>query len=226
MSSMKELINGLNKSKENLSESNRKIFDGIIIYIRCSNIKTRDAEEFLQQTLDNFISAEHQNISIESYLGTSDIKGYCKEIVDTYKSTYNKLSLMVQYICYAALGLTILLSISYLSQNIQAILKNGLSSFSLNMLITPIIVLALILVIPLTLAAITWAKHKSFKEYTKKQSIIEFFVMWFIMVLFIGALVLVGLLLKKVVLFSIPIYILLPILILIYFISNHLLEKQ
>ncbi|MDS0525901.1 hypothetical protein NNC19_09450 [Clostridium sp. SHJSY1] len=224
MSNMKELIMGLNKAKENLSEENRKIFDGIIIYIRSSNIKTRDAEEFLQQTLDNFISAEHQNISIETYLGTSDIKGYCKEIVDTYKSTYSKFSLIGQYVYYGALGLTILFSIAYLSQNLQSILKNGLSNFSLNMFITPIIVLELILVIPLTLAAFTWTRLQSFKEYTKKQSVIEFLVMWVIMMLFIGSLVLIGLLFKNVILFSVPIYILLPIFLILYFASKHLVE--
>lgn len=224
MSSMKELIKGLNKAKENLSENNRKIFDEIIIYIRSSNIKTRDAEEFLQQTLDNFISAEHQNISIETYLGTSDIKGYCKEIVDTYKSTYSKFSLIGQYINYVGLVLTILFAIAYTFQNIQAILKIGLSSFSLNMLITPTIIFELILVVPLIFASFAWLKHQSFREISKKQDIIEFFVMWIIAILLIGSMLLSELLFKDIVIFAVPIYVLLPIFIILYFLGKHFVE--
>lgn len=37
----------LNESVEKLSFENRKIFDDIIAFIRASNLKTRDGEEFL-----------------------------------------------------------------------------------------------------------------------------------------------------------------------------------
>ena len=85
----KSLIKQLNKASENLSVENEKIFDDIVVYVRTSNIKTRDAEEFLQQILDSFLNAEQQGVSIENVLGTTDIKHYCDEIVDTYKSSYN-----------------------------------------------------------------------------------------------------------------------------------------
>ena len=54
------LIKQLNKSAKNLSIENKKVFDDIILYIRFSNIKTRDGEEFLQQILDSFLNAQKQ----------------------------------------------------------------------------------------------------------------------------------------------------------------------
>src|SRR5659263_360486 len=94
----KSLIKQLNKSAKNLSLENKKTFYDIVLYIRSSNIKTRDAEEFLQQILDSFLNAEQQGVSIEFMLGTSDIKHYCEEIVITYKSSYNYLSRCSEYI--------------------------------------------------------------------------------------------------------------------------------
>ncbi|MBZ9606332.1 hypothetical protein G9F73_000550 [Clostridium estertheticum] len=85
----KSLIKQLNKAAENLSPENESIFLDIVVYIRTSNIRTRDAEEFLQQILDSFLNAEQQGVGIETMLGTSDIKQYCEEIVSTYKSSYD-----------------------------------------------------------------------------------------------------------------------------------------
>ena len=69
----KSLIKQLNKASENLSLENKSVFDDSVVYIRTSNIKTRDAEEFLQQILDSFLNAEQQGVSIEKVLGTTDI---------------------------------------------------------------------------------------------------------------------------------------------------------
>jgi DNA-binding ferritin-like protein (Dps family) len=221
---MKELINRLNKAKENLSVDNRKIFDDIIIYIRTSNIKTKDAEEFLQQLLDSFISAEHQNISIETILGTNDIKAYCKDIVDTYKSTYSTFSLVGQYVMYSGLILTVLFSISYATQNIGAIFKNGLSGFNLNINITSSLLLGVSIIVPLIGIFFAWAKWSIFRSRSKKQAVIEFLIMWFFMMLFIGLMVLAELIFKNIVFFVTPIYILLPIFLVIYFIGDHFVE--
>ena len=92
MSKINQLMKHLNKTSADLSEENKEIFKDITVYIRSSFINSRDAEEFLQQILDSFLNAESRNITIEEMLGTSDIKEYCEEIVNTYKSSYSILS--------------------------------------------------------------------------------------------------------------------------------------
>ncbi len=115
----KSLIKQLNKASENLSLENKNIFTDIVVYIRTSNIKVRDAEEFLQQILDSFLNAEQQGVSIETVLGTPDIKDYCEEIVKTYKSSYNYLSLCSEYVMYTGMIIIILSIINYITQNLS-----------------------------------------------------------------------------------------------------------
>ena len=126
----KSLIKQLNKASENLSLENKSVFDDIVVYVRTSNIKIRDAEEFLQQILDSFLNAEQQGVSIETVLGTTDIKHYCEEIVDTYKSSYHYSSLCSEYAMYTGMIITILSIINYITQNLEAIVKYGINDFT------------------------------------------------------------------------------------------------
>ena len=128
------LIKQLNKSAKNLSIENKKIFDDIILYIRLSNIKTRDAEEFLQQILDSFLNAQKQGVSIEYMLGTSDIKHYCEEIVGAYKSSYNYLSLSSEYVMSTGIIITAFSIINYIIQNFTIFWRHDIDklTFYLN----------------------------------------------------------------------------------------------
>jgi len=96
----KLLIKQLKKSSKNLSVENSKIYDDILVYILSSFIHREDSEKFLRQTLDNFLNAEQQGKNIETLLGTLDIDHYCEEIVNTYKSSYNYMSLRGKYIMH------------------------------------------------------------------------------------------------------------------------------
>ncbi|MCB2358709.1 hypothetical protein [Clostridium estertheticum] len=120
----------LNKASENLSLEKKGVFDDIVVYVRTSNIKTRDAEEFLEQILDSFLNAEHQGVSIGTVLGTTDIKHYCEEIVDTFKSSYNYLSYFSTYVMYTGMIVTILSIINYITQSVSIISKYGVNTLT------------------------------------------------------------------------------------------------
>ncbi|MBZ9606456.1 DUF1048 domain-containing protein [Clostridium estertheticum] len=131
----KSLIMQLNKASEKLSLESKDVFDDIVVYVRTSNIKTRDAEEFLQQILDSFLNAEQQGVSIENVLGTTDIKHYCEEIVNTYKSNYHYSSLCSEYVMYTGMIITILSIFNYITQSVTIISKYGVNNltFYLNL---------------------------------------------------------------------------------------------
>jgi len=220
----KSLIKQLNEASENLSSENKIVFDDIVVYIRTSNIKTRDAEEFLQQILDSFLNAEQQGVSIEDVLGTADIKNYCDEIVNTYKSSYNYLSLCSEYIMYTGMLITILSIINYITQSLTSSKKPSLNfTFYLNFNLG---IIFQFLIIGISIFAImTCIKKSCFKETVKVSKIKEFFKLWIISCLWICILVACLLFLRKILAFRINIIIVLIVGISLYFIGTYASEK-
>jgi len=221
----KSLIIQLNKASENLSLENKSIFNDIVVYIRTSNIKTRDAEEFLQQILDSFLNAEQQGVSIENVLGTTDIKHYCDEIVSTYKSSYNYLSLCSEYVMYTGMLITILSIINYITQTVPIIFKYGVNNltFYLNFNLG---IISQFLIIGIGIIAImTYIKKSCFEERVKVSTKKEFFKLWILSCLWICIMIACVMFLGKILVFRVNIIIVLIIGIALYFIGHYLLEK-
>lgn len=225
MAKTSSLIKQLNESAEKLSLENKEIFDDIVVYMRTSNIKIRDMEEFLQQILDSFLNAEKQGVSIESMLGTTDIKHYCEEIVSTYKSSYNYLSLCSEYIMYTGMFIVILSFINYILQNFTAFMRHDADKFSFYLTFDLGLVSQFLLIGLLVSAIMTWVKKGLFKEASKDSKIKEFFILWILSVLFICIMVVLSLFIGEMILFKLNIFIVLIIGIILYFIGNYLLEK-
>jgi len=219
------LIKQLNKSAKNLSVENKKIFDDTIIYMRMSNIKTRDAEEFLQQILDSFLNAEQQGISIETMLGTSDIKQYCKEIVTTYKSSYNYLSLYSEYIRDIGIFIVILSIINYIIQNFNTFIRGGFDNISFYLNFDPGVICQFLIVAPLVSACMSYLKKSCFKKPSKGSKVKEFFIGWLLCMLLTCVMVVFLLVVGEVILFSLNIIIIIFVGILLYFIGEYLVEK-
>lgn len=161
----------LNESVEKLSFENRKIFDDIIAFIRASNLKTRDGEEFLQQMLDSFLNAQQQEISIENMLGTDDIRGYCKEIVDAYKSTYSILSRSGEYLMYFGIIIIILSAFSSFGKNFIILMSKNFkfSTFSFYSYIDFDfgLITTFLIAVTLYIALMDWIKKNCFTEPVK-----------------------------------------------------------
>lgn len=219
------LIKQLNKSAKNLSLGNKKVFDNIILYIRSSNIKTRDAEEFLQQILDSFLNAEQQGVSIEFMLGTSDIKHYCEEIVITYKSSYNYLSRCSEYIMTTGILITIFSIFSYITQNFDIFIKHDIDNFTVYLNLSSMLILEILIMVPSYFAIFDYFKKGCFRETTKRGKIKEFFIIWIIGMLVICIMVAFLMFVGDIILFRVNIIIVLIVGIALYFTGHYASEK-
>lgn len=224
MTKTKSLIKQLNKASENLSKENKIIFSDIVVYIRMSNIKIKDAEEFLQQILDSFLNAEEQGVSIENMLGTSDIKHYCEEIVTTYKSTYNYLSLCSDYVMHTGSIIIILSIINYISQNLFIIIKYGFENFTFNLNLNLGMLFGILTVGLMIINIFSYAKKTCFKQPVKSSKK-EFLKLWRIASLWISIPFACMVFLDKILVFKLNIIIVLFIGLVLYFWGNYLSEK-
>ncbi|MBK5239951.1 DUF1048 domain-containing protein [Clostridium sp.] len=225
MTKTKSLIKQLNKASENLSEENKIIFTDIVVYIRMSNIKIKDAEEFLQQILDSFLNAENQGVSIENVLGTSDIRHYCEEIVNTYKSSYKYLSRCSDYVMYAGSIIIILSIINYISQNLIIIIKYGFNDFTFNLNFSLGTIFQYLLISLIIIVIFFYTKKTCFKLPVKSGKIKEFLKLWAIACLWISIPFACMVFFDKILLFRLNIFIVLIIGCGLYFWGNYLSEK-
>ena len=221
----KSLIAQLNTASENLSPENKIIFQDIVVYIRTSNIKIRDMEEFLQQILDSFLNAEQQGVSIENVLGTTDIKHYCEEIVNTYKSSYNFLSLNGEDVMYTGSLIIILTIINYISQSIPTIMTNGLNKLNFNLNVNSGVILQFLLIGLMVIGIMTYIKKTCFKKPVKYGNIKEFFKLWVIMFLWMCIMIACMLFFSKILVFGVNVFIVLIIGFVLYFVGSYLSEK-
>lgn len=221
----KSLIAQLNKASENLSPENKNIFGDIVVFIRTSNIKTRDAEEFLQQILDSFLNAEQQGLSIENVLGTTDIKHYCEEIVNTYKASYNFLSLSGENVMYAGSLIVILTIISFITQSIPTIISNGFNKLNFNLNINLGVILQFLLIGLMVIAIMTYTKKNCFKKPVKGDGIKEFFKLWVIMFLWMCIVIACVIFLNKILVFGVNVFIVLIVGFVLYFVGSYFSEK-
>ncbi|MBW9173108.1 DUF1129 domain-containing protein [Clostridium estertheticum] len=219
------LIKQLNKSAKNLSIENKKIFDDIILYIRFSNIKTRDAEEFLQQILDSFLNAQKQGVSIEYMLGTPDIKHYCEEIVRAYKSSYNYLSLFSEYVMSTGIIIIMFSIINYIIQNFTIFWRHDIDKLTFYLNFDSGLIFQLLLIVPLFIAVYAYFRKSCFKVTTKRGQIKEFFILWVLAVLLICIMVAFLMFVGKIILFRLNIILVLIVGIALYFIGNYASER-
>jgi len=219
------LIKQLKIAAKNLSLENKKTFDDIVVYIRTSNIKTRDAEDFLQQILDSFLNAEQRDISIESMLGTSDIKHYCNEIVSTYKSSYNYLSLCSEYIAPTGMIITIVSIINYIMQNFTIFIKHGALNLNFNLNFELGMIFQILLIVFMGITFMAYFNKICFEGPSKSRKTKYFSTLKIICIslwcIVIGLPRLAG----EILLFRLNIIIVLIVGIALYFIGNYLSEK-
>lgn len=225
MSRIKSLIKQLNETSEKLSKENKEIFDEIVVYVRTSNIKTSDTEEFLQQILDSFLNAEKRGVTIKEVLGTSDIKEYCKEIVNTYKSSYNLLSRLNEYILFLGIIIIIFPLMNFIFQNSSSIIQNGIDTFTFSLNVNLAIIIQVILIALLVPVVMAYVQRSCFKRPTKSDKIKEFLVLCLINILIILVFVLCSKFLSNSLSININIFIILIVGLPLYFTGKYLTEK-
>ena len=218
----------LNESVEKLSLENRQIFDDIIVFMRASNLKTRDIEEFLQLMLDSFLNAQQQGISVEDMLGTDDIRSYCKEIVATYKSTYSVLSRSGEYLMYSGIIIVILAVFGNFTKNFTILMSKSFefNKFSFYSYIDFDfgMITEFLIAVTLFIALMDWLKKSCFIESVKgnqkkKNLKIPMLIIFICIMNFISNFA------EGYVFFSLNLFIVVIIGTMSYLIGNYLIEK-
>ncbi|HEY5584592.1 MAG TPA: hypothetical protein VIK78_08875 [Ruminiclostridium sp.] len=231
MSKTKSLIKQLYESAKNLSLENKKVFEDTVVYMRTSHVKTRDTEEFLQQILDSFLNAEQQGVSIETMLGTADIKHYCEEIVTTYKSSYNYLSFLSEYIMYTGMLIVILSFINYITQSISIFIMHGADNLTMDLTFDLTFISQSIFIVFAIIAVMTYTRkscfknNNSFKEPSRFNKVKNFIILYILCMLFMCIMVAFSMFLSELILFRLNIIIVLLIGSALYFIGKYLMEK-
>jgi len=225
MNKAKSLIKQLNKASENLSEENKKIFSDIIVYVRTSNIKSMDSEEFLQQLLDSFLNAEQRGVTIETVLGTTDIKHYCDEIINTYKSDYSFFSLYSEYITYSGILISVLSAINYFFESLKKVTKHGFNSLTLYSNFTLGTFFQFLFISASVVAIMVYIKKSCFTEDVSTGKLKDFFKLWGIGILWFIPMLLSFMFLDKIILFQLNIFLVLIIGTAFYFIGNYLSQN-
>lgn len=176
-----QLIKEMNLYSEKLTNTNKALFDEILLKVRFSRIRERDAEEFSYYCLDLFLKAEEENCSVVELLGTSDISQFCNDYISGIRDNYNvyqKLYLRIRYIPMILLifvGIWELL-ISYIIPN--AVAGNGILlniPVSLVHVIDFIYVMVLLEICLKHMAKISWElNHDDTKKANRKYFVIVF----------------------------------------------------
>lgn len=225
------LIEQLNESAKTLAIENKDIFDDIVVYMRTSNIKTRDAEDFLQQILDSFLNAEHQGVSIISMLGTSDIKSYCEEIVNTYKLSYDSLLyLYSEYIRYIGMLILTLSFVNYITYNLSVFIKQGVNNLTFYLTFNLGFIFQFLLVVSVIIAFMSYIKKSCFEKKNKSSKSVsgkakKILINWILGMLFICIIIALFMCLGEIILFRLNIIIVLIIGGAVYFIGDYFSEK-
>lgn len=228
MNKTESLIKQLNESAKNLSQENKKIFEDTVVFMRTSHVKTRDTEEFLQQILDSFLNAEQQGVSIETMLGTADIRHYCEEIVTTYKSSYNYSSFFPEYVMYTGMFIMLLSFINYVTQSIPIFITHGAGNLTMDLAVDLTFIFQLILVVFLVFAVMIYVNKSCFKykrEPSRGVKVKSFLKLWLLSSLLMGGFVASSFLFSKVILFKLNIIVIIIIGSALYFMGKYLMEK-
>ncbi|BCN30338.1 hypothetical protein bsdtb5_16330 [Anaeromicropila herbilytica] len=200
----RQIIKEMNVYRENLSEANRALFDKILLKVRFSKIRERDAEEFSYYCLDLFLQAEKENRSVEEVMGTNDVNQFCDDYISGIRENYNiyeRMYLKIKYvpmILFIFVGIWELL-ISYMIPNIIA----G-NSVSLDTPITLALVIEFIVVMFITEIAMKYAAKISWElnhQNTRHTQMKYFFIIFGIYLLFVFGFVGIKLLFAKIILF-------------------------
>ena len=202
MSKVKELVKILNENMVKLNKEDQDIFTDIILNIRYASISENDAEEFLQQILDATLQAEKEGKNIKDVLGTDDIEKYCREIIKEYKNRY---PLWKQILNNISIALIVLLIFTGFWELFLGFITNSISQKSLifNVNITASTIFSYILVC-CSIFFITKIVIKKV-PYIIDNKIKGFIILFIINILIILTFVVIQLLLKRYILFTINI---------------------
>lgn len=147
----RDYIKGINKYSEKLSDENKERVEDMVIKLRYSHIKEKDAEEFSYHCVDTILEAEERGLNIKDTLGTDDLEGLSDEFIKETRSGYSTWEKIYCYINY--LPMTILIFTGIFEMLVGTVIKNFGSTasfsfdipFTLSMLVDTLIAVACVI---------------------------------------------------------------------------------
>ncbi|MBQ6819837.1 MAG: hypothetical protein IJO26_00905 [Clostridium sp.] len=214
----KKLLKENNKFEKNLSKESNKILTDIVVYLRGSTISEYHQEEVRRDISQMIFDGEKRNESVYDIIG-EDYKSFCDEIVKSFPPRSKKEKIL-ELFSTILLGCSILSLIWLFSSTFTSIIgiNSTISIYKLPVTLGQIISGTFII-----FCSISIFKYICNTTFNESSNIKSFFIACLISTLITGISVLIIYFLKTI-LFYIPYYIGL-ILIIIFFILSKILEN-
>ncbi|MGM9985659.1 MAG: DUF1129 family protein [Bacillaceae bacterium] len=209
MATLNEMILRHYKLSLQLNDGNDKAYENIVVYLRSSNLSEREAEELIDDVLEMLLAAQHRGESATDIFG-DDLQKFCDEMIaangksNIKRRIHEHLSIVIKVFL-------IIFGLDYLFNQLPAIFMSKQDWLTAHIYLDTLVLTFLFVLIGLIV--VKYIGQTAFKgNYAHK----------FIAVLvisFIGAICKTIIATKEVILFSLPLYIGLPIILLLGFLS-------
>lgn len=225
MSKLDDLIRKNNELSKKLTPENDEIYTNIVCYLRVSGLDELETEEIIHDILGMFLEAQERGEKIEQVIG-DDYQAFCDSIIEaaqpkrfSWRRLFSDLEIVVIVIALLCLLDIVLLYLPQMFKQGRLILD---FQVSLGYLINTAIIL---------LASVSIFKYigkTSFKYSKEKQQghgWKQYVLLWVIMSCIVALLGLIRYILNPVVFFSVKIYYLAAVLVVLYILLRAVKEK-
>ncbi|WP_042142391.1 DUF1129 family protein [Paucisalibacillus sp. EB02] len=187
----KDFIKLNNDMREKLSEENKEIYEDMLVYIRLNGNKSeQQTEEVLFELLEHLLEAQKEGKTARDVFG-HNLRKYCDELIAEIPGEKQSFALLFgAYIVIYFLGIlsTFHGIANFVLHQFFDVGSNDFT-FSIGSGIT-VVIIDLVILSGFILIILRWLRNSTFKE-KKPKKWVEFLQLWFISMIFIGATVLV-----------------------------------
>jgi len=225
MGKLDDLIRKNYELSKKLTPKNDEIYTNIVCYLRTSGLDELEAEEIIHDILGMFLEAQERGEELEQVIG-DDYQAFCDSIIEAAQPkrfTWRKLFSNLEIVVYS---IVILMSIDLVFIYLPQMIREGrlILDFrvSLGFLIqSAIVFLAAVLIVKY----VGKTSFKDLKEKQQKHKWRQFVLPWVVLSCFIALMGFLRYKLDPVVFFSVKIYYLAAVLVVLYILLRAVKEK-
>jgi DNA-binding ferritin-like protein (Dps family) len=187
----KDFIKLNNDMRDKLSEENKEIYEDMLVYIRLNGNKSeQQTEEVLFELLEHLLEAQKEGKTARDVFG-NDLRKYCDELIAEIPGEEKSFAFLFgAYIVIYFLGiLSTFHGIGNFALHQFFDVGSNDFTFSIGSGIT-VVIIDLLILSAFIIIVLKWLKNSTFKE-KKPNKWVEFLQLWFISMIFIGAAVVV-----------------------------------
>ena len=217
----KKLLKENNRFEKNLSKESNEVLTDIVVYLRGSAISEYHQEEVRRDISQMIFDGEKRNESVRDIIG-EDYKSFCDEIVKSF-SPRSKKERILEWLSSILLSCSTLSFIWLCSSALTALIgiDSTISIYKLPVTLGQII--SGIFIVFFSISIVIYVCKTTFDKSIEEKKFKNYFIAWLILFVIFGSIVFIVYFLKTV-LFYIPYYIGL-IIIIVTFILSKILEN-